>query len=110
MPQFREVIAANRPVFTKLLAFSLFMFASSLGTFFTFRSASVACACAGPPIPRALFPSDPPPPQVFHLAAFFTDAPKNYDLVGLVACVFVVNACIALYVWMAFSEEDGKED
>lgn len=64
-----------------------------------------------PPPPRA------PPPLTHPLgslllprpAARFVSAPANYDTVGLIACVLVVNACIAGYVWMAFNEAEEEE-
>jgi hypothetical protein len=58
----------------------------------------------------------PPPltPRAFcpFCAAHFVSSPSSYDTVGLIACVFVVNACIAGYIWMAFSEagEETKVD
>ena len=59
-------------------------------------------------------PFSPSPPSPFPpRAAKFVSSPASYDMVGLVACVLVVNACIAGYVWMAFTEADdepGKRD
>ena len=117
MPRLSDVIAANKPVFTKLGAYSVFMFAASLGTFFAFRSEAVAGACVLAPNQLSLGGAAPLPPLTPSpfppRAAKFVSSPASYDMVGLVACVLVVNACIAGYVWMAFTEADeepGKRD
>ena len=65
-----------------------------------------------PPSPLSLSraaPTHPHRPPSPHPAAKFVSAPANYDTVGLVACVLVVNACIAGYVWMAFNEAEEEE-
>lgn len=78
-----------------------------------------ACRCARRgPCDHSHLPSRAPPlthpptrsaAPLPHPAARFVSAPANYDTVGLIACVLVVNACIAGYVWMAFNEAEEEE-
>ena len=81
MAKLSDLIAANKPVFTKFLIYSIILFVSSLGAFFLVRSDSVS--------------------------GYFELSKNGRDIFSAAAAVAVSYSVIAVFAWQAMYEEDG---